>query len=226
MSLRQRVIRTVVGQFGRPHGVGGHLAGWVMAHRSSNRERNRWVVSLLNVQPTDRVLEIGFGPGLAIETMSRLATCGKVYGIDHSAVMVRRASRRNRAAIRAGRVDLRLASADNLPAFDRPLDVVLAVNSMGFWSDSAACLKELRRRLRPGGQIAVASQPRCPGATSETSRQAAREIEVALTAAGFTPARVETLPLVPPVVCVLAISGSSHDNEADAPPAGFGGGRR
>jgi hypothetical protein len=47
------------------------MAGWVMAHRPSNRQRNSWVVSLLDVRPADRVLEIGFGPGLAIGELSR-----------------------------------------------------------------------------------------------------------------------------------------------------------
>jgi hypothetical protein len=45
-----------------------------MAHRPSNAQRNRWVVSLLDVQPTDRVLEIGFGPGIAIQELSWSAT--------------------------------------------------------------------------------------------------------------------------------------------------------
>ena len=66
MTLKQQVGRRMVGQFMHPHGLGGHLPGWVMAHRSSNRRRNTWVVSLLDVRPTDRVLEIGFGPGIAI----------------------------------------------------------------------------------------------------------------------------------------------------------------
>ena len=34
-----------------------------MAHRGANRQRNLWVVSLLDVRPADRMLEIGFGPG-------------------------------------------------------------------------------------------------------------------------------------------------------------------
>jgi hypothetical protein len=74
--VNKRVIRWLAGQFHRPHGVGGHLAGWVMAHRCSNRRRNRWVVSLLDVQPAGRVLEIGFGPGIAIAELSWLATRG------------------------------------------------------------------------------------------------------------------------------------------------------
>lgn len=204
MALKDRVLRRVAGQFHRPHGMGGHLAGWVMAHRSSNRERNRWVVSLLNVQPADRVLEIGFGPGIATTELSRLASRGQIFGIDHSQVMLRQASKRNSVAVRAGRVDLRLGSVELLPDFGAPLDKILAVNSVGFWPDPVARLTELRSMLRPGGEIAIASQPRCPGATRETSARAAEEIASQLREAGFPETRVETLDLEPPVVCVLA----------------------
>jgi SAM-dependent methyltransferase len=193
----------VVGQFMRPHGAGGHLAGWVMAHRSSNRRRNQWVVSLLDVQPADRVLEIGFGPGIAIAELSRLASGGSVVGVDHSAVMVRLARRRNAAAVRTGRVDLRLGSVDALPDFGA-VDKIVSVNSMGFWPDPAARLCELRSLLRPGGRIAIASQPRCPGATRATSARAGDEIDEALRGAGFSETRVHTLELDPPVVCVIA----------------------
>jgi SAM-dependent methyltransferase len=91
-----------------------------------------------------------------------------------------------------------------LPLFDEPLDAILAVNSVGFWSEPAQRLVELRALLRPGGRIAIATQPRCPGATKETSAQAARQIENLLHKAGFSQTRVETLDLKPPVVCVLA----------------------
>ena len=206
MAIKQRLIRRVAGQFGRPHGPGGRLAGWVMAHRSSNLRRNCWAVSLLDVQPTDRVLEVGFGPGIAVGDLGRLASSGYVLGVDHSEVMVRQARRRNARAVRAGRVDLCLGSVTALPGFGGPVDKILAVNSMGFWPDPVARLSELRRRLRPGGTIAIASQPRCPGATSETSARAAREIESALRCAGFCRIRVETLDLDPPVACVLAVT--------------------
>jgi SAM-dependent methyltransferase len=70
-----------------------------MALRLSNRNRNQWAVALLEVQPQDHILEIGFGPGLAIRELARRATDGFVLGIDYSAVMVRQAAARNRAAV-------------------------------------------------------------------------------------------------------------------------------
>jgi ubiquinone/menaquinone biosynthesis C-methylase UbiE len=156
------------------------------------------------VQPTDRVLEIGFGPGLAIAELRRRATRGTVYGIDRSAVMVQQATKRNAAAVRAKHAQLVQASVEQLPLFDEPLDAILAVNCVGLWSEPAQRLVELRALLRPGGRIAIARQPRCPGATKETSAQAARQIENLLHQAGFSQTRVETLDLNPPVVCVLA----------------------
>jgi SAM-dependent methyltransferase len=181
----------------------GWLVGWEMALRSSNRKRNIWAVGLLGVEPTDRVLEIGFGPGIAIRKLSRRAPHGLVCGVDHSAVMVRQATRRNAAAVRAGRVDLRLGSAEHLSAFAEPFDKVLAVNNMGMWREPAELLKELHRLMRPGGRLATVSQPRCPGATAETTVAAGREIAIRLRAAGFTGIRSDMLALKPPVVCVI-----------------------
>ena len=207
--------RDVIGQGHRPHGAAGSVTGWVFAHRPSNRQRNRWVVSLLDVRPAGQVLELGFGPGVAVAELVR-AGAGHVYGIDHSGVMLRQASRRNAAAIRAGRVTLINAPADQLPpAVDGPFDAILAVNSLGFWPGRAERLAELRRRLAPGGRIAIASQPRCPGATADTSRGAAREIEDLLRDAGFSQVSTQTLPLSPPVICVLAASPACATTRAD-----------
>ncbi|MER7614978.1 class I SAM-dependent methyltransferase [Nonomuraea wenchangensis] len=203
-SLRQRALRYLVSQAHHPRGVVGWANGWMFAHRPSNRKRNIWAVSLLDVRSTDRVLEIGFGPGVAIAEFAARATRGQVFGVDHSRAMVRRAARRNAAAVRAGRVHLAHASVERLPSFGGPLDAVLAVNSVGFWPDPVERLGELRRLLRPAGRIALVSQPRCPGATRDTTAQAARELQDLLTRAGFTHLRVETLELDPPVACVLA----------------------
>jgi ubiquinone/menaquinone biosynthesis C-methylase UbiE len=210
MDLRQRAIDAVRAQFGRPTGLGGYAAGLLMAHRPSNRRRNAWAVSLLDVQRDDRVLELGFGPGLAIREVSRIAAEGYVCGIDHSELMVRWARRRNADGIRRGVVDLRLGSVDELPAFDALFDKILAVNAMLFWSESdpVARLAELRRLLRPGGLIAVVYQPRGPGATDETSAARGREIAATLIRAGFSEVRLETMRLKPAVVCALGVNGA------------------
>ena len=208
MELRQKVTAAARAQFGRPTGLWGRAAGLLMAHRPSNRRRNAWAVSLLDVRRDDRVLELGFGPGLAIRELSRIAAEGYVCGIDHSELMLRWARRRNADGLRRGVVDLRLGSVDELPAFDALFDKILAVNAMMFWREPVARLAEFRRLLRPGGLIAVAHQPRAPGATDETSAAKGREIAVALIRARFTEVRLETMRLKPAVVCALGVNGA------------------
>jgi SAM-dependent methyltransferase len=205
VELKQRVIEAAYAQFGRPSGLLGGAAGLLMAHRSSNRKRNEWAVSLLDMRSDDRVLEIGFGPGLAIRELGRLAAEGCVCGIDHSELMLRRAKRLNAEGLRRGAVDLRLASVEDLPAFDKPFDKILAVNAMMFWRQPVR-LEELRRLLRSGGLIAIAHQPRGPGASDETSAAKGREMEAALRQAGFSDVRLEAMALKPAVVCALGVN--------------------
>jgi SAM-dependent methyltransferase len=217
VQLKQKLITRIRAQFARPTGLPGRMAGWIMAHRSSNRRRNAWAVSLLDVQRDDRVLEIGFGPGVAIRELARLAADGYVYGLDHSEVMLRQAAQRNAESVRRGRVELRLGSVEHLPVFDVPFDKILAVNAMQFWDQPAETLRALRRVLRNGGRIAIAFQPRGPGATDEVAMRRGRELAAALGDAGFSEVRLETLALEPAVVCAL---GVNVENGRVAPTGG------
>jgi SAM-dependent methyltransferase len=153
-------------------------------------------------------LELGFGPGLAIWELSRIAVEGYVCGIDHSELMLRRARKRNAHGLRRGVVDLRLGSVVELPKFDAPFDKILAVNTIVFWSEPVARLAELRQLLRSGGLIAVAHQPRGRGATDETSAAEGREIAASLDRAGFSRVRLKTMRLKPAVVCAVGVNGA------------------
>ncbi|WP_437762171.1 class I SAM-dependent methyltransferase [Sorangium sp. So ce281] len=146
----------IVSQFGHPRGLVGRLVCAIMAWE--NRERNEWAVKQIDVQPTDHILEIGFGPGLAIRDMASLASRGLVAGVDPSEVVVREARKRNAGAIAAGRVELHQGSVAALPFGDASFDKVLAINSMHHWQDRAAGLREILRVLRPGGMITVIEQ--------------------------------------------------------------------
>jgi len=202
MSI-ENIKRYLVKQAGNPRGIVGAAEGWLFAYRPSNRRRNEWAVSLLDVRPGDRVLEIGFGPGRAIAELARRS--GQVYGIDRSEVMLRQASRRNAAAIRSGKVTLRAGSVEALP-FEGPFDAILAVNTLGFWDDPRTRLDELRGRLAPGGRIAIVSQPRTPGATRTTSLEAAVRLTALLEGAGFAETTSHLLELEPPAACVIAVN--------------------
>lgn len=141
------------------------------------------------------MLEVGCGPGVALAHAARRTEY--VVGVDASDIMVRQARRRSG-------VEVHHASADRLPQFDQPFDKALAVNTVNHWPDPIGGLRNIRAAMRTGGTVAVASQPRCPGATAAHSRAAAEELDRQLTEAGFIDVRIETLALDPPAVCALA----------------------
>ena len=141
--------------FGCPRGLLGRLGGVIMAR--TNEECGNWVVSLLEVQSADSVLEIGFGPGVAIKRLSVLA--GHVAGVDPSPEMIAQAQARNAPAVATGRVELRRGTAARLPFESNAFDKAMAVNSMQVWPDAIAGLRELRRVLKPGGRVALGFTP-------------------------------------------------------------------
>ncbi len=194
----------VVRQFGKPSGLLGRMAGLIMRVRPSNRERNLRTLALLEIRPADHVLEVGFGPGLAVQRAAELASRGKVVGVDHSELMLRQARSRNAKAIEAGRVELLLGSAERLPELRTRFDKVFAINVVLFWDDPVAVVRGLREVMKPGGTIALTLQPRRPGATGDDARAAAERISTMLRDAGFEHVRSEILDMEPvDAACVL-----------------------
>src|SRR5262249_51164815 len=74
---------------GRPRGLLGRLGGHIMAR--TNAECGAWVSALLQIASNDSVLEVGFGPGVVIDHLSKLAPAGRITGIDLSIEMVEQA---------------------------------------------------------------------------------------------------------------------------------------
>jgi ubiquinone/menaquinone biosynthesis C-methylase UbiE len=179
--------------FGRPRGVLGRLGGVIMARM--NQQCAAWVIDLLEVQPNDRILEVGFGPGVGIELLAKAAPEGYVAGVDPSQEMVDQARARNAQAIISGHVDLRYGSAESLPFDDNTFNKALAINSMHVWTDAAAGLREIRRVMQAGGRMALGFTPyagqRQGGLTDRLTAAGLAEAHVVETETGF---------------CVLAIN--------------------
>jgi SAM-dependent methyltransferase len=199
------ILKRIYAQFGRPTGPLGALAGFIMAHRTSNRERNAWTVELLDLKPNDRVLEIGFGPGLSLALAAQKVTQGEIVGLDHSAVMLAQATNRNRDAIARGRMRLVLGSVDSLALGQTAFTKVFSVNVAMFWKDRGATLGAVRNIMTPGGLLATTHQPRHAGSVAEDARRFAEAFSRDLARAGFRDVRVEHLRLKPiPAVCIVA----------------------
>lgn len=155
----------LLAQFEHPRGLLGAIAGHVMA--IANTPANAWLVHELDIAADDRVLEVGFGPGVGIHLAARAASRGRVIGVDHSETMLAQARRRNARAIARGHVDLRLGSGYALPLENASVDKAFSVNVAQFYGDLEGGLNEVFRVLAPGGKAAIGVQAHDILATSQ-----------------------------------------------------------
>lgn len=208
----ERLQRTFGAQFGHPRGLFGRIVSRIM--RRGNAPLNLWMIELLKVGPRDRILEVGFGPGVALTELLTRASSGFIAGVDRSELMVRQARSRHANAIAGKRLEIRQGDANSLPYDGATFDKVCGSHVIYFWPDAVATVGELRRVLRPGGTLALAYQERERMPTRSAvglSRAGARlfgpgEVEEVVRAAGFKDVRVETRgsPDGPAGFCVLA----------------------
>ena len=98
-----------------------------------------------------RVLEIGVGMGADYEQWLKAGALAS--GVDLSAVSLERTRRRCELA---GFVpDLQLADAENLPFAPNSFDIVYSYGVMHHSPDTAKCLREAWRVLKPGGEARI-----------------------------------------------------------------------
>jgi ubiquinone/menaquinone biosynthesis C-methylase UbiE len=98
--------------------------------------------------------------------------------------MLKQATRNNAQLIQHGRVQLQRASALALPFSDATFDIALSANSVQIWPDQLAGVTEMRRVLKPGGQIAIILQPVWVKTNDEVKALGANLQEL-LSSAGF-----------------------------------------
>jgi len=121
----------------------------------ANDKPNRVAIDALELQPTDRVLELGFGPGWALRTIAARIPNGQVFGVDQSDRMLRQAMSMNQAAIAKGRVVLVKGPFNPLPWIESTFNKILLVNVAYFFDSDGRDLAEVYRVLKPGGRAVV-----------------------------------------------------------------------
>jgi ubiquinone/menaquinone biosynthesis C-methylase UbiE len=180
--------------------------------------QNRRAIEALSITETDRVLDIGCGPGRSIGAMSALAAKGCIVGIDPSELMAEIAVHRNRTLIKAGRAAIAIASAGCLPFEDRSFDKVLCVHVVYFWNDLGAAFHEISRVLKPGGRLALlfrsdADKKTVSAFPAEVYRfPALADVIAAIEEAGFAVEKKDGLcrePIVTPLLLLAQKRGAS-----------------
>src|SRR5512145_3503903 len=90
------MLSNIGNQFRKPRGLLGKIIAKLMI-KGNSREYDK-LIPILEIQPHDRLLEIGYGHGMGIDRILSKYDC-HISGIDFSELMYRQAARRNRRHI-------------------------------------------------------------------------------------------------------------------------------
>lgn len=177
-------------QLARPSGLFGRLftARWL---EKANVGMNALTLESLALKPGDRLLELGFGSGYLLEQVLRNRLCDFAAGVDLSPEMVERVGRRLRAAIKAGKAQIRCGDIESIPFADGEFSALCTVNTLYFWKDPHRALAECRRVLKAGGRLALCFNAKSdmlkwPGHSHGFTLYELAEVEAMLAAAGFS----------------------------------------
>ena len=155
MKLPQLLAKQFLSkQLAHPSGfLGKHIMGRLLNRTTSTH--NALVFDQMNLQGTDRVLEIGFGGGALLEKIFKSTPEGFVAGIEISEEMVVNSKERFQDLIRTGRLEIKQGTVESLPFPDAHFNKACTVNTIYFWSDLGKCFAELFRVIVPGGQFVI-----------------------------------------------------------------------
>ena len=122
-------------------------------------ERLRKVVDDLNIEPDDRVLEIGCGHGVAATYVCERLDGGRLTAVDRSAKMIEAARRRNAEHVAAGRAEFLVAELENLDLGERRFDKVFAVRVGLFHREPERARALVEPWLARGGTLTTLFDP-------------------------------------------------------------------
>ena len=142
---------TMAQHLGKPEGEIGRALADSMAER--NWSVYEAAFERLGVRSGERIFEVGFGNGKVVPRLMRLASAIAYTGIDYSQAMVAEAKASNKSQIEGGSVESRHASVEAIPFADDSFDHALTINTIYFWPEPVRGLAEIRRVLRPGGNL-------------------------------------------------------------------------
>ena len=148
--------RFVARQLSHPSGWLGHLFGRLMNRH--NARLNAFALEQLALTQHDRVLEVGFGGGAALEQMMSRARF--VCGLDRSETAVQGAENRFADQVAVGCADFRVGRVEAMPFDAGDFDWVYTVNTIYFWPSLEAGFVQVHRVLKPLGQVVVGFLPK------------------------------------------------------------------
>jgi len=116
------------------------------------------VLARIGIQPGERVLELGPGPGaFTVGAALRAGPDGCVIAVDIQPEMIAQVEQRVREA-ELSNVEMHIASAHHLPLDDGSVDRAFLITVLPEIPDPRRALAELHRVLRPHGMLSITEE--------------------------------------------------------------------
>lgn len=122
----------------------GRGEGMEQGHRPVGEQ----AIERLRLPSNARVLDVGCGSGWATRLMARMAPEGRAVGIDISDEFVQLA---RDASIDIPNIEFKVASAEALPFRDNEFDFAFSMESLYYYTNMLAALREIHRVITNGG---------------------------------------------------------------------------
>ena len=187
--MTEEEIKMVAKQLRKPQGEFATEIGKKM--NEGNLQINKYAIAELNTQPGETILEIGMGNGFFVKDIVSIDNSINYYGCDFSEDMINQASMLNEQFVKNGQVQFHLSNANKLPLENASINKVLTINTLYFWDDTTVVLNELKRVLKPAGEVVIAIRPKDAMETYPVTKYgfntfSAKDLEDLLTKNGFT----------------------------------------
>lgn len=137
----------------KPHGEEGIET--IANMNENHKDISKFAFECVNVNNTDKILDIGCGGGVNIEKFLKL-TENNVDGLDYSDISVQESIKRNKNAVDENRCHIIQADVSNMPIEDETYDLVSAFETIYFWPDIENTFKEVSRIIKQNGQFMIA----------------------------------------------------------------------
>ncbi|NVO11419.1 MAG: methyltransferase domain-containing protein [Bacteroidales bacterium] len=143
------MLRSLGLQLRKPSGLFGKIVSAMLI--KWNRNRYEILINDLKIQPNDKLFEIGYGPGLGINLISKEYESCQVYGIDFSELMYLKATKRNKQFIVSNRVKLMFGDFLETEIGIRDFDKVFCLNVVYFWDNLQKPFEKVISLLKDDG---------------------------------------------------------------------------
>ncbi len=142
------MFEKIAKQFRKPSGFWGKVVSGLMI--KGNRPAYDTLLRDMDIQSGEKVLEIGYGPGIGIHLLATAVNC-QIYGVDFSELMHRKASKRNKKVIASGNVKLLYGDFEKTPINTDGFDKIFCLNVVYFWEDLIFPFVKIRSLLKDEG---------------------------------------------------------------------------